>query len=141
MLKCSISRGISSRISSGGIPRSRDYPRDHTFSLFMPTFLHVRVDLLNVSITSGERTNIVPTDLFWTNLFTVGPGGTLPANSTGNSMGSGNLTAITEGMYECTALKFAKEQVSIGLVATYTFGIIITAVIMLIVRGKDSMNL
>ena len=82
----------------------------------------------------------MPTDLFWTNKFTVGQGGTLPANGTGNSMGEGNLTAITAGMYDCTALRYAKEQVSIGVIATYSLGILLTTVIMLIVRGKNPID-
>jgi len=80
---------------------------------------------------------IVRTDVFWQNHFTVGVGGTIPANSTGNSLLSGNFSAITAGMYDCTALKDAKTQVSIGLVGTYGAGILFTAIIMTIVRGKN----
>ena len=80
------------------------------------------------------------TNVFWENQFTVGVGGTIPANTTGNSMLDGNSTAITAGMYDCTALKDAKKQVSIGLVGTYGAGILFTAIIMTIVRGKNPSN-
>jgi len=52
----------------------------------------------------------------------------------------GNSSAITAGMYDCTALKDATKQVSIGLVGTYGAGILFTAIIMTIVRGKNPSN-
>jgi len=77
------------------------------------------------------------TDIFWSNRFSVGEGGTIPANSTGNSMLVGNSSDITAGMYDCTALKDAKRQVSLGLVGTYGAGILFTAITMTFVKGKN----
>lgn len=71
-----------------------------------------------------------------TNHFTVGTGGTIPANTTGNSL-LGNSTAITAGMYDCTALRYAKSKVTAGLIGTYAAGIIFTVIVMTVVRGKD----
>lgn len=78
--------------------------------------------------------------MFWTNPFSVGTGGTIPANSTGNSMAIGNFSAITAGMYDCTALRDAKRQVSIGLVGTYGAGILFTAIAMIVVRGQNRLD-
>jgi len=83
---------------------------------------------------------VVRTDVFWTTPFSVGEGGTIPANTTGNSMAIGNFSAITAGMYDCTALRDAKRQVSIGLVGTYGAGIIFTAITMALVRGKNPVD-
>jgi hypothetical protein len=80
---------------------------------------------------------IVLTDVFWETRFSVGEGGTIPANSTGNSMSIGNSSSITAGMYDCTALRDSKRQVSIGLVGTYGAGILFTAITMVLVRGKN----
>ena len=80
---------------------------------------------------------IVRKDLYWTTRFDVGQGGTVPANSTGNSMDTGNSSSITAGMYDCTALRYAKQKVSAGLVGTYSAGILFTAIVMAIVRGKN----
>ena len=69
--------------------------------------------------------------------FSIGAGGTVPANTTGNSMSVGNASSITAGMYDCTALKGVKMQVGIGLGCVYGFGIILVSVVMTIVRGKN----
>ena len=55
-------------------------------------------------------------------------------------MAIGNFSAITAGMYDCTALRDAKRQVSIGLVGTYGTGILLTAITMAIVKGKNPVN-
>ena len=78
--------------------------------------------------------------MVWTNPFSVGEGGTIPANSTGNSMAIGNSTAITAGMYDCTALRDAKRQVSIGLAGTYGAGILFAAITMVLVRGQNPLD-
>ena len=49
----------------------------------------------------------------------------------------GNVSTITAGMYDCTALRFAKEKVTAGLLGTYGAGIIFTAIVITIVRGKN----
>jgi hypothetical protein len=49
----------------------------------------------------------------------------------------GNSSAITAGMYDCTALRDAKRQVSIGLVGTYGTGILLTGITMAMVKGKN----
>jgi hypothetical protein len=70
--------------------------------------------------------------------FSVGEGGSIPANSTGNDITSGgNTTDITEGMWLCTALAGAKTQTTIGLIGTYGAGLLFTSIVMLVVRGKD----
>lgn len=83
---------------------------------------------------------IVLNDVFWETKFSVGEGGTIPANSTGNSMFIGNSSFITAGMYDCTALRDAKRQVSIGLVGTYGAGILFTAITMVLVRGRNPIS-
>jgi hypothetical protein len=88
-----------------------------------------------VSGTHGLMT--VRTDVFWTNKFSVGQGGTIPANSTGNSMNSGNFSAVTAGQYDCTALRLAKQHVSIGLTSVYGAGFLFAGIVMFIVRGKN----
>jgi hypothetical protein len=86
------------------------------------------------------RLMVVRKDVYWTTKFTVGQGGTVPANTTGNSMGVGNSSLISAGMYDCTALRFSKEKVSAGLIGTYGAGILFTAIVMVIVRGKDPVD-
>ena len=71
----------------------------------------------------------------------MGEGGTIPANTTGNPMVIGNSSAITAGMYDCTALRDAKKQVSLGLMGTYGAGILFTAITMAIVKGKNPVQL
>jgi len=88
---------------------------------------------------SGGSAN-VRTDVFWSNEFTVGEQGTTPANTTGNSMVGGNFSAITAGMYDCTALRFSKERVSIGLAGTYGLGLILTVITMVTVSGRNPSN-
>jgi len=79
------------------------------------------------------------TDIYWTDPFQVGQGGTIPANSTGNTA-FGNNSLITKGMYDCTALRYAKSKVSAGLIGTYGAGILFTGIVMMIVRGKDPVS-
>jgi hypothetical protein len=102
--------------------------------------LVVMVPIMVLSPLLVSELTLELTNVFWENQFTVGVGGTIPANTTGNSMLDGNSSAITAGMYDCTALKDAKKQVSIGLVGTYGAGILFTAIIMTIVRGKNPSN-
>lgn len=78
--------------------------------------------------------------MFWENHFSVGNEGTIPWNSTGNLMVGGNSSAITAGMYDCTALRDVKKQVSIGLVGTYGAGILFTAIVMAVVKGKNPID-
>lgn len=84
-----------------------------------------------------DSADIVQHNVLLTNLFTVGQGGTIPANTTGNNLALGNSSAITAGMYDCTALKDAKIKVTGGMIGTYAAGIIFTAIVMTVVRGKD----
>jgi hypothetical protein len=83
------------------------------------------------------RLMVVRTDTFWSNEFTVGDGGTVPAVDTGNSLVGGNFSAITAGMYDCTALKFSRERVSIGVVSTYSLGLLLTIITMVTVSGRN----
>lgn len=55
-------------------------------------------------------------------------------------MAIGNSTAITAGMYDCTALRDAKRQVSIGLAGTYGAGILFAAITMVLVRGQNPLD-
>jgi len=71
--------------------------------------------------------------------FQVGPEGSIPANSTGNLV-FGNGSLITAGMYDCTALRYAKSKVTAGLIGTYTAGILFTGLVMMAVRGKDPVS-
>jgi len=82
----------------------------------------------------------IRTDTFWSNEFTVGDGGTVPAVDTGNSLVGGNSSAITAGMYDCTALKFSRERVSIGVVSTYSLGLLLTIITMVTVSGRNPTN-
>jgi len=82
----------------------------------------------------------VRTDVFWENVFTVGQGGTTPANSTGNSLVGGNSSAITAGMYDCSALKFSRERVTIGVLSTYGLGVILVIITMATVAGRNPID-
>ena len=77
------------------------------------------------------------TTVYWKNPFDVGTGGTLPANTTGNPLSGGNFSAITAGMYNCAALRVSKSETTAGLIGTYGAGIFFTAIVMLLVRGKN----
>ena len=55
-------------------------------------------------------------------------------------MAIGNFSAITAGMYDCTALRDAKRQVSIGLVGTYGAGILFTVITMYLVKGQNRLD-
>ena len=73
--------------------------------------------------------------------FSVGEQGSIPADTTGNDLTvGGNTTAITQGMWVCTALADSKRQVTIGLVGTYAAGILFTGITMLVVRGKNPID-
>jgi hypothetical protein len=78
--------------------------------------------------------------VFWENVFTVGQGGTTPANSTGNSLVGGNSSAITAGMYDCSALKFSRERVTIGVLSTYGLGVILVIITMVTVAGRNPID-
>jgi hypothetical protein len=132
----SISRGIYSRISFGGmsVPHlSTPDPISSRVQLASSLAVMVLITVFPLCF----RVDLVRTDVYWQNQFTVGTGGTIPANSTGNSLIGGNSSVITAGMYDCTALKDAKRQVSIGLIGTYGAGILFTAIVMTVVRGKN----
>jgi hypothetical protein len=47
---------------------------------------------------------------------------------------------FTAGQYDCTALKDAKTQVTMGLAGTYGAGILFTAIAMLVARGKNPID-
>jgi hypothetical protein len=75
--------------------------------------------------------------------FVVGNGGTVPANTTGNALGltisntSTFAMPITAGMYDCTALRDSKRQVTIGLICVYGFATILAGIVITTVKGKD----
>jgi len=77
------------------------------------------------------------TTVYWENSFDVGTGGSVPANTTGNPRSGGNFSAITAGMYDCTALRVSKSETTAGLIGTYGAGIIFTAIVMTVVRGRN----
>jgi len=137
MTICSILREIYSQINFGGIIRRLSLQMGRIF------LLHRRRSSL---VPQGRMmvcrfvydVDEVRHDLFLTNHFTVGAGGTIPANTTGNNLASGNSSDVTAGMYDCTALKYARSKVTAGVIGTYAAGIIFTAIVMIVVRGKDT---